>query len=322
MSDLIHPLHSFIPNPWNFNTLDEDELNTLVEDLKVNGLRENITVRHKGDKFEVVDGEWRIKALKLAGINSIPTDKINVMEMDDRTTRSIIRSTHIRGTAVDLIKEAEHYLVDYQSSGLGTVAEYSAKIGMDAGKVGRILKRNNMGEVAKSFIQRNRIHPRVLDEVLNARQDYHLTLLQRVVDDSLTFNEVANIVKIGVALDGKPVRDSKRLERMDTDVTKLDMVDRVAISQVIETNMNMLAKASKYCANKGASQNGKDIGGVIARLVKIERRVEGSKLMYHPKSGRDAQRLSDTRNWLASGSEEERKEKVDKVNQRVEEMMK
>lgn len=53
-------------------TFDEYELSLLSESIKQNGLLQPITVRRTGDGYELIAGERRLRAAKLAGLKTIP----------------------------------------------------------------------------------------------------------------------------------------------------------------------------------------------------------------------------------------------------------
>jgi len=174
------PISSFVTNPWNFNIMSDEELESLSADIKVNGVKQNILARKTGDKYEIVDGEHKVKAMKMLGWKDVPESMVTIRDFTDAEVRSYVRSSLTRGTRKDLVREAEIYLFDYQASGLDMKA-YAEKIGVEYTKLSRILKRNNMGNPAKAFLQRNSVSPHVVDEVMNARPDYHFPLLPRAV---------------------------------------------------------------------------------------------------------------------------------------------
>ena len=79
VKDLTHtiaslPVDSIEPNP-NQPRADFDPvaLNELSESLKVHGLIQTVTVRRMpGDKFQIISGERRFRASKMAGLKEIP----------------------------------------------------------------------------------------------------------------------------------------------------------------------------------------------------------------------------------------------------------
>jgi len=62
-------------NPYQPRTrFDEDALNELAESIKIQGIIQPITVRQIGrDRYQLISGERRLQASKLAGLTHIPT---------------------------------------------------------------------------------------------------------------------------------------------------------------------------------------------------------------------------------------------------------
>lgn len=76
------PARLILPNPHqprkNFNW---DDLEGLAESIHHNGLLQPITVRRKDNgKYELISGERRLRACKMAGLSAIPTIIIDIDE--------------------------------------------------------------------------------------------------------------------------------------------------------------------------------------------------------------------------------------------------
>ena len=77
------PVEKIIPNPRQpRQVFDEDDLSELVESIKEVGLLQPIVVRPSGDGFELVMGERRLRATKLAGHATIPAIVRDTAEHD------------------------------------------------------------------------------------------------------------------------------------------------------------------------------------------------------------------------------------------------
>ncbi len=67
------PVDSIVPNPRQpRQVFDEDELAELVESIREVGLLQPVVVRPVGDGFELVMGERRLRAVRVAGLDRIP----------------------------------------------------------------------------------------------------------------------------------------------------------------------------------------------------------------------------------------------------------
>ncbi len=67
------PLEDIYPNATQPRTyFDEKALNDLAQSIKALGVIQPITLRKEGGRFEIISGERRFRASKLAGLKSVP----------------------------------------------------------------------------------------------------------------------------------------------------------------------------------------------------------------------------------------------------------
>ena len=67
------PIEEIAPNPYQpRKVFSEKSLEELKDSIESYGVLQPITVRKKDDKFELVAGERRLRAAKLANLKTIP----------------------------------------------------------------------------------------------------------------------------------------------------------------------------------------------------------------------------------------------------------
>ena len=67
------PIHQITPNPHQpRRSFDESSLADLAASIKSTGLIQPILVRRVGQQFQIIAGERRLRAAKLAGLAAIP----------------------------------------------------------------------------------------------------------------------------------------------------------------------------------------------------------------------------------------------------------
>lgn len=75
------PVSEITPNPHQPRRIfDDGELSFLAESIKQNGILQPLTVRRTGRSYELISGERRLRAAKLAGITAVPCIVIDVTE--------------------------------------------------------------------------------------------------------------------------------------------------------------------------------------------------------------------------------------------------
>lgn len=92
------PIDSVRPNAYNPNVMDDQKFNVLAEDVAAQGMDQPLVVRKVTDPegtyhYEVVDGEHRLRASKVAGRTSV---LVSVKEWDDTEARihTLRRNVH------------------------------------------------------------------------------------------------------------------------------------------------------------------------------------------------------------------------------------
>lgn len=83
--------------------MDRDELDDLAQSIKQTGLINPITVRPKGERFEVVAGHRRLAACRIAGVVDI---SCVVKELSDSAVFDIMAQENLFRTDVDPVDEA------------------------------------------------------------------------------------------------------------------------------------------------------------------------------------------------------------------------
>jgi ParB family chromosome partitioning protein len=67
------PLSEIDPNPLQPRTVfDPQKLQELANSIEANGLIQPLILRHKGDRYELIAGERRLRAAHLAGLTDVP----------------------------------------------------------------------------------------------------------------------------------------------------------------------------------------------------------------------------------------------------------
>ncbi len=70
-----------VPNPHQpRRTFDETELSFLAESIRQNGILQPLSVRKAGGSYELISGERRLRAARLAGLTEVPCIIVNVTE--------------------------------------------------------------------------------------------------------------------------------------------------------------------------------------------------------------------------------------------------
>lgn len=181
---------------------DEDALLELSESIKQYGLLQPILVQDRKDYYEIIAGERRWRAAKLAGLKQVP---VIIKNLTDQEIVEISLIENIQRENLNPIEEAQAYkrLLNEFHLKQDEVAERVSKSRTAVTNSMRLLKLSD--DVQRMVIDEMTTtgHARALLGVEDPAEQYNLA--QRIFDEKLSVREVEKIVKNM----GKPVKPKK-----------------------------------------------------------------------------------------------------------------
>ena len=100
-------IDSIFPNAYQPRKFfNEEALNELSQSIKEHGIIQPITVRKMGEKFELVAGERRWRAARMAELEVVPC---NIIEITDTQSAEIALLENLQREDLNFIEEAEAY---------------------------------------------------------------------------------------------------------------------------------------------------------------------------------------------------------------------
>lgn len=181
---------------------DEDALLELSESIKQYGLLQPILVQDRKDYYEIIAGERRWRAAKLAGLKQVP---VIIKNLTDQEIVEISLIENIQRENLNPIEEAQAYkrLLNEFHLKQDEVAERVSKSRTAVTNSMRLLKLSD--DVQRMVIDEmiTTGHARALLGVEDPAEQYNLA--QRIFDEKLSVREVERIVKNM----GKPVKPKK-----------------------------------------------------------------------------------------------------------------
>ncbi|MCI0410367.1 MAG: ParB/RepB/Spo0J family partition protein [Acidobacteria bacterium] len=117
-------------------SMDDAKLNELAASMKVHGILSPIILRREGDRFEVVAGERRLRAARLAGLAAVPA---LVKELSGGQALELALVENLQREDLNSIEEAEAYLRLQEEFGL-TQEEVGRRVGRDRSSVANALR--------------------------------------------------------------------------------------------------------------------------------------------------------------------------------------
>ncbi len=146
---LMCPLKDIAPNPYQpRKSMEKVALNQLANSIAEKGILQPLVVRKKEDEsgYELIAGERRLRAAKIAGLKEVP---VLIIEADraDRLELAIIEN--IQRQNLNVLEEAEAFQRLVKEFG-HTQEEVAQKVGKDRSTVANILRLLHLPEYAQN----------------------------------------------------------------------------------------------------------------------------------------------------------------------------
>ena len=173
-------VEEIIPNTYQPRKyFNEDALLELSQSIKQHGIIQPLTVRKCGDIFELVAGERRLRAAKLAKLVEVPCI---VMEMSDIQSAQIALLENLQREDLNFIEEAEAY-----SSLISDHKFTQEQIAVQIGK-----KQSTIANKLRLLKLSSKVRELCVDNSLTER---HARALLSLPDEKLQIKVVKSVIK-------------------------------------------------------------------------------------------------------------------------------
>lgn len=207
-------IEEILTNPYQPRiNFDKNKLAELADSIKVHGIIQPLIVSKKGDKVELVAGERRLQAAKLAGLEKVPVI-IKVINSKEKLELAIIEN--IQRHDLNPIEEAKAYhnlMNEFKMS----QEEVSDKMGKSRSAIANKIRLLNLSIDAVRALNENKItegHAKAILSLEN--KDKQKVLLELIIKNQLTVRQTENKIK------EVSVRSHKRQMVIDPEIKNLE----------------------------------------------------------------------------------------------------
>jgi len=187
------PLTDIRPNPYQpRKTFDEAALNELAESIKLSGVFQPIILRESKIKgYEIIAGERRFRASKLAGKETIPAI---IREFDEEKMMEVAVLENLQREDLTSLEEAEAYEMMMKKLKL-TQEEVAIRLGKSRPYIANYLRLLGLPDAVKEMLQNEDISMGQARTLLGLKEKKQITkLAKRVVRDHLTVRQLEQLV--------------------------------------------------------------------------------------------------------------------------------
>ena len=208
-------IKNIIPNKNQPRTdFDNNSLNELAESIKINGVLQPITVRKiKSNKFEIIAGERRWRASKIAKLDTIPCYIININ--NDSKMLELALVENIQRENLNPIEEAESYLILKEKYNLSQDS-IAKKVGKGRSTITNSLRLLKLPKEIKNSLKNGLIqagHARALLKFQGKTNSNKMTnLFQRIINENLSVRQIEKIASL--MIDSKISFNKKQIKKI------------------------------------------------------------------------------------------------------------
>ncbi len=187
------PLDAIETNPFQPRTqFDDVALDELSESIRVQGVIQPIAVRKVGGKYQLISGERRLKASRLAGLKTIPA---YIREASDHQMLELGLIENVQRENLNPMEVAMAYKRLIEECSLKQ-EELAGRVGKDRTTVNNYLRLLSLPEIVQEGLAARKLsmgHARALLAVENPEQ--LIRLYEEVVSRELSVRKVEEMVR-------------------------------------------------------------------------------------------------------------------------------
>lgn len=186
-------LESIVPGPMQPRThFDEASLESLAESIRSHGVVQPLVVRRRDGGYELIAGERRWRAAKLAGLARVP---VVVKEVPDESLLEIALIENIQREDLNPIEEAQAYKKLIETVGL-TQEALASRVGRDRSYITNYLRLLRLPDDLQQLVREGRLstgHARTI--LALSHPDQQRRVARQIIDGGLSVRATEALVQ-------------------------------------------------------------------------------------------------------------------------------
>lgn len=181
-----------VPNKYQpRREFDKENLLELSKSIKVNGLIQPIVTRKTGKNYEIIAGERRLRAAKMAGLKEIPSI---IKDIDEEKSAKFALIENIQREDLNPVEEGQAYkklIKDYDL----TQEELSNEIGKSRSYISNTIRLLNLDKEILGFIVKGKIsqgHAKVLLALKTSEAQREICKV--IIENKLSVRETEDLI--------------------------------------------------------------------------------------------------------------------------------
>lgn len=225
---------SIVPGPMQPRThFDEASLESLADSIRTHGVVQPLVVRRRDNGFELIAGERRWRAAKLAGLTRVP---VVVKEVPDESLLEIALIENIQREDLNPIEEAQAYKKLIETVGL-TQEALASRVGRDRSYITNYLRLLRLPDDLQQLVKEGRLstgHARTI--LALTHPDQQRRVARQIIDGGLSVRATEQLVQRMV--EEKPARTPRTPHAVDPNVRAAETKLRRALGTQVKILMS------------------------------------------------------------------------------------
>lgn len=187
------PLSEIRPNPHQPRRLfDEEKLNELAISISQHGVFTPVILKKSSIQgYEIVAGERRVRASKIAGLQDIPAI---IVEFTDEEMMEIALLENIQREDLNAIEEAQAYRTMMDTLGL-TQETLAHRVGKSRAHIANTLRLLSLPDLLQQMVLDGELSMGHVRPLITLDKEDAVRIAKRAKEEKLSVREVENIVK-------------------------------------------------------------------------------------------------------------------------------
>jgi ParB family chromosome partitioning protein len=226
------PLNSIDPNPHQARkAFDEDELASMADSIRTNGVLQPLVVRRTGERYQLIAGERRLRAARVAGLEAVP---VRVVDFNDQQVMEASLVENIQRTDLNPIEKAQGFK-DYLERFHMTHDELARRLGLARATITNLIGLLELPSEIQDEVRRGQIttgHAKILKGITDRQRQ--MALCKEIISRGLSVHGTDAYLKDAAQQKqglGSEIRDQ------ESDSASSDPVEKTAHVQGIEDEL-------------------------------------------------------------------------------------
>jgi ParB family transcriptional regulator, chromosome partitioning protein len=191
------PIESIQHNPYQpRQDFDAEELKRLAESITAHGLLQPVVVRPWEGGYQLIAGERRLRAARLAGWSEVP---VTIVEADERQTAELAIVENMQRKDLNALEKAasfQRYLEQYG----GTQEDLAGRLKIDRSTIANLIRLLELPGPVQDALRRGKITPGHARALLPLGEDREqVTFCERVQKEGLNVRQTEALVQETIA---------------------------------------------------------------------------------------------------------------------------